>query len=322
MRVTTFNAYENAIFNLQSRQRSMAQAQEQLTSGKRVAKPSDDPVGAARAERSLAAMTRADAHQRALEASRTATQLAESAFGDAGELVQQIRETLVAAGNASYSDGERDMLVQKMRGLREQLLSVANRADGTGAYIFGGQGSDKPPFDDTLGGVTFQGSAGSTMVASNESLSTQIDGELVWLRASNPNYDAAAVPDPADPGLTEQALSVFDVVDRAITALDVAGLAGNGLKNAVQVNLRDLDSVNNHLLGMRARSGEALNRMETVELRIADNKLAAQTERSNAEDLDMVQAISDFQNQNTGYDAALKAYSLVQRMSLFNYING
>ena len=59
-----------------------------------------------------------------------------------------------------------------------------------------------------------------------------------------------------------------------------------------------------------------------MELRIADNKLEAQTERSAAEDLDMVQAISDFQNRQTGYDAALKAYSLVQRMSLFNYIGG
>jgi flagellar hook-associated protein 3 FlgL len=73
---------------------------------------------------------------------------------------------------------------------------------------------------------------------------------------------------------------------------------------------------------VRARTGEALNRMDSVELRIADAKLAAQTERSNAEDLDMVQAISDFQNRQTGYDAALKAYSLVQRMSLFNYIGG
>jgi flagellar hook-associated protein 3 FlgL len=62
--------------------------------------------------------------------------------------------------------------------------------------------------------------------------------------------------------------------------------------------------------------------MDSVELRIADSKLAAQTERSNAEDLDMVQAISDFQNRQTGYDAALKAYSMVQRMSLFNYIAG
>jgi flagellar hook-associated protein 3 FlgL len=36
----------------------------------------------------------------------------------------------------------------------------------------------------------------------------------------------------------------------------------------------------------------------------------------------MVQAISDFQTRQTGYDAALRAYSMVQRMSLFNYING
>ncbi len=55
---------------------------------------------------------------------------------------------------------------------------------------------------------------------------------------------------------------------------------------------------------------------------ITQTRLAAQTERSTAEDLDMVQAISEFQNRQTGYDAALKAYSLVQRMSLFNYIGG
>ena len=58
MRITTFNAYENTISNLQSRQRSLQQSQQQLTSGKRVDKPSDDPVAAARAERALAAMTR------------------------------------------------------------------------------------------------------------------------------------------------------------------------------------------------------------------------------------------------------------------------
>ena len=49
--------------------------------------------------------------------------------------------------------------------------------------------------------------------------------------------------------------------------------------------------------------------------------LAAQTERSNAEDLDMVQAVSDFQNKQSGYDAALKSYSLVQKLSLFQYLS-
>jgi hypothetical protein len=49
-------------------------------------------------------------------------------------------------------------------------------------------------------------------------------------------------------------------------------------------------------------------------------KLDAQTERSEAEDLDLMAAISDFQNRQTGYDAALKTYSIVQQMSLFEYL--
>ena len=108
----------------------------------------------------------------------------------------------------------------------------------------------------------------------------------------------------------------------AITELGATGVPASQISAAVTVGIRDLDAVNNHVLAARARAGEALARMETVELRNADARLAAQTERSAAEDLDMVDAISDFQNRQTGYDAALRAYSLVQRMSLFNYIGG
>ncbi|MFO1330391.1 MAG: flagellar hook-associated protein FlgL [Rubrivivax sp.] len=309
MRVSTFHAYENVIHNLQSRQRGLQSSQEQLTSGKRVAKPSDDPVAAARAERSLATLSRTDAHQRALEAARTASQLTESALGDAGELVQQVRETLMAAGNPTYSDGERAMLVQSLRGLRQQLLSVANRGDGTGSYLFGGQGSATPPFVDGATGVAYDGSPGDTMVASSESLSTSIDGDQAWLQAP-----AAVAGDPP--------LSLFDVVDQAIVDLAVTGAPAGQISTAVTTGLRDLDACHNHLLVQRARVGEALNRMDQVEVRNGDARLAAETERSNAEDLDMVAAISDFQGRQTGYDAALKAYSLVQRMTLFNYIGG
>ena len=49
-------------------------------------------------------------------------------------------------------------------------------------------------------------------------------------------------------------------------------------------------------------------------------ELGARTERSLAEDLDMVQALSDFQARQTGYEAALKTYSMVQRLSLFQYL--
>jgi hypothetical protein len=56
-----------------------------------------------------------------------------------------------------------------------------------------------------------------------------------------------------------------------------------------------------------------LNRIESETGRLADQKLASQTERSNAEDVDMVHAISEFQNKQSGYDAALKSYAMVQR---------
>jgi len=309
MRISTFNAYDNAVNNLQRRQRDLQASQEQMTTGKRVARPSDDPVAAARAERSLAAMTRAEAQQRALEAARGTTQLTESALGDAGELMQQAREAIMNAGNPSYTDGERGMLVLSLRGLREQLLSVANRSDGVGSYLFGGQGSAAPPFVDAPGGVEYHGAAGDTQVASTESLPMSIDGDHAWLQAP-----AAVAGDPP--------LSIFNVLDRVIGELATPGRADPAVAATVQTGLRDLDAFNDHLLAVRARAGETLNRMETVATRIADAKLGAQTERSNAEDLDMVQAISDFQNQQTGYDAALKAYSLVQRMSLFQYLNG
>ena len=41
---------------------------------------------------------------------------------------------------------------------------------------------------------------------------------------------------------------------------------------------------------------------------------------SRAEDLDMIKGISDFENQQTGYQAALQTYASVQKLSLFNYI--
>jgi flagellar hook-associated protein 3 FlgL len=316
MRVSTFNTFDYAISNLQRRQGDLSRTQDQLTSGKRVQRASDDPAAAARAERALAAMARSEANQRALEASRSAMQLTESALGDAGELTQQAREQIMAAGNPSYTDAERAMLVQTLRGIREQLLAVSNRADGSGSYLFSGQGSATPPFVDgpdatapSGNRVRYDGAAGQTNVSSAEALPLAVDGRAAWL-------DAPAAVDGDPP------LSVFDTLDRVIFELATPNRTDAEVTTTVQTGMRDLDAVMSHMSGVRARIGETLNRTDGVEARVADAKLGAQYERSLAEDLDMVQAISDFQNRQTGYDAALKAYSMVQRMSLFQYIGG
>ncbi|MBL8328438.1 MAG: flagellar hook-associated protein FlgL [Rubrivivax sp.] len=397
MRVTTAYTFDRSIDLLQRRSQAMAEAQERLSSGKKVARASDDPTAAARAERALAREARADANQRALDASRNAMVQAESALGDASDLLHSARELIVQAGNPAYTDAQRRDLSAALKGLRDQMLQVANRSDGAGGWLFGAQGASAPPFVDAPGGVQYRGTQGQLNVATDEPLPLTADGGAIFLQANSGNgvfvtepaatngpgawIDAGSVTNPsaltgdtlelvfstgtagtsyavlrngaatgitAAPYVSGQAieldgmavtitgtpatgdrfelapsareLSVFSALDRVIGDLALSNRSGAQRTQGVQTALRDLDASLSGLVGERARLGEVLNRTDAVEERIADGKLLAQTERSAAEDIDMVQAVSEFSARQTSYDAALKAYSMVQKLSLFDYI--
>ncbi len=307
LRITAANAFDNSVRNLQRRQQEMTEAQERLTSGKRVIRASDDPAAAARAERAMAAVNRAEADQRALDTSRSAMQQVEAALGDAGELMQQVRERVMQAGNGSFSDAERASLADSIRGLRNDLLTLANRSDGAGRYLFGGQGADRPPLVDGIGGVTYVAAAGELYTASGEATPLTVDGRAAWLQA----------PDPQNPGAT---LSVFDVLDRVAGELSTPGRDTTVIAQGVRDGLGDIDALAENLSRWRSRTGESLRRADDIEDRLAQGKLEAQEERSSSEDLDMVAAVSDFRARQSGYDAALQSYSIVQRMSLFDYL--
>jgi flagellar hook-associated protein 3 FlgL len=397
MRIATANSYDVVIDAIARRQQDLARTHEQLSTTKRVNRGSDDPTAAARAERARAGIERTAANQRAVEASRTAMTLTESALGDANNLLQHARESLVASGNGVYSDAERKALASEIRNVRAQLLALANSDDGVGGYMFGGQGSSAPPFVDAPGGVQYIGSAGDTRVADDSALPLTVDGRRTWLQARTGNgtfetsvvtstgtawidagqvTDAAGVTDavysiqftvtptgttysiledgvgtaqtnvayvsgqsiaingqsvritgqPADgdefrmePSADD--LSTFDVLDRIATQLETGGRNGGQVAQATALGLRDLDAVLARVQSVRSDTGEALNRIDTATGRLESQKLAQTNERSLAEDLDMVEAISEFQARQTSYDAALKAYSMVQQLSLFQYIN-
>jgi flagellar hook-associated protein 3 FlgL len=112
------------------------------------------------------------------------------------------------------------------------------------------------------------------------------------------------------------------VLDRTVAALKAPSGSTVPVAQTVNSSLRDIDQSMSSINSARAHVGEILNLTDSAENRNKDLKLYATTERSNAEDLDMVQAVSEFQNQQSGYDAALKTYAMVQKMSLFQYIGG
>ncbi len=396
IRLSTAHQYDTTIDRLTQRQVELSDAQLRMTAGKRVMRASDDPINAARAERALASVARAEAGTRSADASRNAMTQTEAALGDAGELLQQVREALVASGNAGYDDSQRKVLADQIRGLRDQLLAVANRSDGAGGYLFGGQGSATPPFLDAAGGVQYVGTRGAINAVRGDSLPMTMDGDAAWLAAPSGNgvfetrvvtsggsgwIDAGRVTDPsaltgsnyslqfsisggattysvlkdgASTPLTDVAyvpgqaiaidgmafsvsgapadgdefdivpstptLSVFDALDAAANELATPMRSAGAIAQTTSTSLRDVDALLARLSLSRSAAGEALTRIDNVAARHEAAATSGKIEQSNAEDLDLTAAISDFQTRQTGYQVALQTYASVQRLSLFDYI--
>lgn len=409
-RVASAVSQQAGLNALMRRQQELSKTQEHLVSGKRILRASDDPAGAARAERALASQTRSEGLLRSLAASRHAMSSVDASIGDAVDLLQTARETVVQAGNGVLNGGDRALLADRLQQVRGQLLAVANTDDGTGQFVFGGQGSDRAPFVASGASVAYTGATGQTAGSLSEDLPLTVDGEALWLQARTGNgvfethrqvgatstawIEAGQVSDPAALALTDgqryeitlasatrysvslvdrggssapfpdaassthdfvsgtpidglpgmsvrisgtavagdrftiepsrSALSVFDALDRVIEVLgapaDQPPDAGD-LAEMVNRGLRDLDQVLGNFQAVRARAGETLNRLDGVDARTQDRVLGDQSLRSQAEDLDMAQGISEFTTRQTAYQAALQSYSMGRKLSLFDYIS-
>ncbi|MEI6026877.1 MAG: flagellar hook-associated protein FlgL [Betaproteobacteria bacterium] len=401
MRIATATQFDRSIDLIQRRQQSLENSREQLVSGKRISRASDDPVQAARAERALAQDTRLEARQRALEASRQTMAQAESALGNAVGIMQRMRELVVQSGNGATDDASRKTIAAELRGLREQLLGIANQQDGLGGYLFAGQGGAGVPFVQGPSGVEFKGVPGGMAATATQELPVYLDGAATWMQAPTGNgvfatsYAGAVAPahdtrmwinagqvvtpsaltglgyelsftGSASAGFTvsvedddgnvqtlpyisgkalefdglsvtlagtpvpgqdvfkiepsTRSLSPFGVVEGLIADLESGGRNGAQMAQTVASGLRDLDATLGAVTSTRAQLGWRMEQAEGTETRLTDGRLAAQTQRSAAEDVNMAAAASEFQARQTSYDSALKAYSMVQRLSLFEYI--
>ena len=436
-RLGTASQYDSALRNISQRQTDLSNLQENLTSGKRVVRASDDPVAAAQAERALTRISRIQTEQRALDQQRNSIAQAESSLGDAVKLGQEIRELLVSAGNASQVPSDRRTVANQLQSLRDQLFTIASRQDTNGQPLFSALGSALSPllgpqsatFDYQFNGLAGQAAAGeasiplvldgdaafsfqpqrdgayhagisNTAVPPNPLNGRQlIAGAIQVVDASKVGADPATgkgynysvaftsvVPGstpgtftatyeitstdpgfippapvtvsnfPADkavtipvtgvPGLKfditatptkavdgtitlspavgdtitlEPSSSIFSVLDRAIAEIGSANNS-NAAVQAVGQALGNLDKGLDRIHNVRGYAGELLNRADRITGDQSQRAIQLEADRTRAEDLDMIQGFSDFQNQQVGYEAALKSYSMVQKLSLFNYI--
>lgn len=400
-RLSTANQFDSALRNLSQRQTALSNLQENLTSGKRVVRASDDPVAAAQAERALTRLKRNDTDLRALDMQRNTMALAESTLGEAGDAMQAFRELVVSAGNGTHTQTERDAILQQLVSLREQIMGYANRKDANGLPLFQGLGSAQTPFGGVPASFSFSGLPGQH-ASGNIEIAKVLDGDAAWMSVPTGNgvfevslgagntgkawTDVGQVTDPsaltghnysiqfsvvggvttydvidndavstvltgqpytppttiAFDGLQlkvsgvpadndrfdlgpSQNSNVFQVLEDAIGAIRNAGkLDGStsygSLTHGITRGLAEIDAAMNRLQTSRGLAGDLLNRADRIEGELDTRGVQLEDDRSRAEDLDMIKGVSDFQNQQVGYEAALKSYSMTQKLSLFNFI--
>jgi len=169
MRISTLNLYNTSTNQLNNLQSALARTQMQLSTDRRVLTPSDDPVASARALEVSQSQNINAQFATNRNSAKSSMALTESALQNAGDLLQEIQELAVKAGNGTMIQSDRDKLATELEGRLADLLGVANTSDGAGGYIFSGFMTTTKPFSATPGGAAYQGDSGVRQLQVSES---------------------------------------------------------------------------------------------------------------------------------------------------------
>lgn len=164
MRISTNTVYDQGIATLQQQQESLLKTQQQVSTGRRILTPSDDPVAAARALDVSQADSANSQYAVNRSSAKSSLELEESTLQSLTSLIQDVRTATLSAGTPILSDSDRAAIVTMLRGSLDQLTGLANSTDGTGQYLFSGYQGNVKPFALTATGAQYSGDQGQRLV--------------------------------------------------------------------------------------------------------------------------------------------------------------
>ena len=202
MRISTSTLYTDNIATMNTLQAQIATTQQQISTGRRILNPADDPSAAARAVE----VAQSDASNTQYADNRTAAintlSLSEGIMQSVTSLLQDVRIVALDAGNSLLTDSSRKALASDLQGRLDELLGLANSTDGKGNYLFSGAQGKVKPFVDTVAGVTYQGDDMQRKVQASAArqISTTDAGSDIFMRIRNGNGVFHATRDAANTG--------------------------------------------------------------------------------------------------------------------------
>lgn len=313
MRISTQMMYDQNMRGITDSQSKWLSYGEQMSTGKRVNRPSDDPIAASQA----VVLSQSQSQNSQFALARTfATQkvsLEDNVLSQVNAAITSAKEKLVNAGNGTLSDDDRLSLASDLQGIRDQLMNLANSADGNGRYIFAGYKTEAPPFDSVTGDYN-----GGT-----QAISQQVDTarNMVISHTGQQIFESITSNAKELPGGGYGETNMFKILDSAISALKVPvdndSAAAEVQNKAISDAQIGITNTQNNVLTVVVDVGTKMNELEKLD-NLGDDRALGQTQQmSDLVDVDWNSAISSYIMQQAALQASYKAFSDMQGMSLF-----
>ena len=168
MRVSTYGSFLDSLHAMQRLQEALATRQRQISSGRRILQPSDDPIGSARSIELGEALSRLEQFERNGTIAGNRLSQEEAALTSVNNVLQRVRELSLQANNATQSNETRNLIALEMREQLNNLVQVANQKDGGGSYLFAGNQEQAQPVSRMGSTFSYNGDQGQRLIQIGE----------------------------------------------------------------------------------------------------------------------------------------------------------
>jgi len=291
MRVTNKMMADNVIAKLFRQRELMVKTQENITTGKRVNRPSDDPTEISSILSHRTTISKLDQYNENISKAKLHINTADDVMGMVSDLLRDAKEIAYDTNPAM-----RDEMAEQVASIREQVLQMANyQIDGK--YIFSGDATLTAPYDNTTWNYNGDpaGAPKDYIIGENIKVDITADGRSIF------------GPDGTN---------VFKMLNDLETALTtVPAVSAN-----ITAQISNLDSAIDNITEIRSRNAGVYQRLDATENHYNYFKVNVQDMLSNAEDADIAEAIINMQVQQTTYESTLASSSMIIQKSLLDFL--
>lgn len=290
MRVTQSMLSNNMLRNLSNSYSKMGKLQEQITSGKKFVRLSDDPVSAVRGMSYRTDLNKAEQFTRNMLMVNTWLDTTDDALDQVGTALHRIKELVVQAANDTNTPEDREKIKAEIDQIRNQLRNLAN-TKVSNKYIFSGTNTLSPIFD----------TDGNINNVNEESVEIEIfDGITL-------NVNIAGK-------------TLFTNIDDFMGELSNLLDDENTLGENISEKLGDLDRLYEDVLTARADVGARQNRVALMANRISSHSINITKRLSENEDVDYAKAITEMVTAESIHQAALSVGAKIIQQTLVDFI--